>query len=290
MIHSVLAQRGALDVHIHLLHGPGFPRRARRRLSGMVEQAGGELKPYEIADEEVAGLPTFTEITTTMWYRVSLPSLLPEVERVLYLDGDALAVDSLEALWSTDLEGCLVGAATNIFMQDKRSRSRPAAVGLEGPSAYFNSGVLLMDLDQMRRRGTADEIRRFARSNELHYPDQDALNAVMARSRLELHPRWNCMNSTMTFDWADEVVDADALAEARLRPGIRHFEGPGHNKPWHRDCRAPMKELYFEHRAATPWPKVALQPSKRQMRELRRKRRMRQLRKRLGALRRRASR
>jgi lipopolysaccharide biosynthesis glycosyltransferase len=260
MIHSVLAHRGAMDVHVHLLHGPELPGRAHSRLARMVAAGGGELTPYEIPDAEVEDLPTFTEITTTMWYRVSLPDLLPDVERVLYLDGDTLAVDALEPLWSVDLDGRLVGAATNIFMQDERSRSRPAALGLTGLSSYFNSGVLLMDLDQMRRRGTAEEVRRFARSNELLYPDQDALNAVMASSRLELHPRWNCMNSTMTFDWAGEFVGAEALDEARRNPGIRHFEGPGLNKPWHRDCHFPMRDLYFAHRSATPWPKVALQP------------------------------
>ena len=96
--------------------------------------------------------------------------------------------------------------------------------------------------------------------NELLYPDQDALNAVMAARRLDLHPRRNCMNSILTFDWADEVLDAQQVAEARRNPGIRHFEGPGLNKPWHRDCTFPHRDLYFRHRLRTPWPKVALQP------------------------------
>ena len=42
----------------------------------MVAELGGEISEYEIPDARVVGLPTFTEITTTMWYRVFLPELL----------------------------------------------------------------------------------------------------------------------------------------------------------------------------------------------------------------------
>ena len=49
------------------------------------------------------------------------------------------------------------------------------------------------------------------------------------------------------------------LEEARRRPGIRHFEGPGENKPWHYLCRHELRELYLEHRRATPWPEVTLE-------------------------------
>jgi lipopolysaccharide biosynthesis glycosyltransferase len=258
MLHSVLRMSGALDVHVHVLHGPALPPPLRSRLGGMVERLGGQVDFLEIADERVDGLPTFDEITPTMWYRIYLPELLPDVDRILYLDGDVLAVDSLEPLWATDLGSHLVGAVTNVFTRDPVARARPAALGLPGADAYFNSGVLLLNLALMRQEGTTRKLTDFAQANDLMYPDQDALNAVMAERRLALHPRWNCMNSIMTFDWADEVLDPEAVEDARRRPGIRHFEGPGHNKPWHRDCPFPMRELYFEHRRQTPWPRTKL--------------------------------
>ena len=69
-----------------------------------------------------------------MWYRIFLPELLPDVDRVLYLDVDTLAVDSLEPLWATDLGDAPGGAVTNVFMQDRDSRPRPEALGLPGPA------------------------------------------------------------------------------------------------------------------------------------------------------------
>jgi lipopolysaccharide biosynthesis glycosyltransferase len=259
MLHSVLAARGELDVHVHYLHGPGFPRRMRRPVVEMVERLGGKTQFLEIPDSWVAGLPTFEEITRTMWYRIYLPRLLPDAERILYLDGDTLAVDSIEPLWATDLGDCLVGAVTNVFTPDPVARSRPAALGLPGLGAYFNSGVLLLNLEAMRRDETTEKLRTYALSHDLMYPDQDTLNAVMAHRRLPLHPRWNCMNSIMTFSWADEVLDPKQIEEARRRPGIRHFEGPSINKPWRHGCYFELRELYFEHRRGTPWPRVRIE-------------------------------
>jgi lipopolysaccharide biosynthesis glycosyltransferase len=258
MLHSVLTAHRGLDVSVHFLHGPALPRRMRRQLEEMVLRLGGTIQFLELADERVEGLGTFEEITSTMWYRIYLPELLPDVERVLYLDGDTLAVQPLEPLWATDLGDHLVGAVTNVFTLDPAARARPEALGLPGPEAYFNSGVLLINLEEMRRDGTTAKLRDFALSNELMYPDQDALNAVMGARRLALHPRWNCMNSIMRYPWAEEVLGAQAVAEARGGPGIRHFEGPSTNKPWHRDCDFELRELYFEHRQKTPWPRVKL--------------------------------
>jgi lipopolysaccharide biosynthesis glycosyltransferase len=256
MIHSVAVQRGSLGLRVHFLHGPGLAERARSKLGGMVEGLDCQIRFHEIPDERVADLPVYHEITPVMWYRIWLPELAPDAERVLYLDGDALAADSLEPLWATQLGDHLVAAVTNVFHTHPAARGRPAALGLPGIDAYFNSGVLLLNLEAMRREGTTAALVDFARSRELLYPDQDALNAVLGPRRLKLHPRWNFMNSMLAYDWADEVHDRTELEEARRRPGIRHYEGGGLNKPWRYDCPFEGRELYFEHRRATPWPRV----------------------------------
>ncbi len=59
------------------------------------------------------------------------------------------------------------------------------------------------------------------------------------------------MNSLEVFDHAVEVYGADAVAVARAEPVIRHFEGPGVNKPWHRRCPYADRSLYREHRRAS---------------------------------------
>ena len=219
----------------------------------MVERGGGSLELLEIPDRDVAGFPAEHRFTAAMWYRLFLPELLPGVDRVLYLDVDTLATHELGPLWDTDLDGHWVAAVTNVF--EPWSAGRPAELGLAGPESYFNSGVLLLNLEEMRRDGQGERLRAFARerAHGLLWPDQDTLNLVLGERRLELHPRWNCMNSVLTFPWSSDVFGAEAVEEARERPGIRHFEGPGRNKPWHLRSNVPGRRRYFAHRLATPF-------------------------------------
>ena len=101
---------------------------------------------------------------------------------------------------------------------------------------------------------------RYARSHpEVEWPDQDTLNVVLGGRRRALHPRWNCMNSVLTFSSAAKVHGRSRIRQARRRPAIRHFEGPDTNKPWHRDCDAASRELYARHRRGTPWPDFELE-------------------------------
>jgi lipopolysaccharide biosynthesis glycosyltransferase len=194
-----------------------------------------------------------------MWYRILLPELLPGHDRVLYLDVDTIAVDNLEPLWETGLDGFYLAAVTNVFQHNHLHR--PAELGLDGPGEYFNSGVLLMNLASMRADHATEKLRDCAvqRGDQLEWPDQDALNLVLGKRRLALHPRWNCMNSVRTFPASIEVFGAAAVEEARANPGIRHFEGPLENKPWHYLCGHDLREAYFKHRRATPWPRVQVE-------------------------------
>jgi lipopolysaccharide biosynthesis glycosyltransferase len=260
MLHSMLAQAGDMEVRAHLLHGPSMPRDDAQRVVEMVERAGGTLTLHEIAGDRIAGLPAVEHagIPTTMWYRIFLPELLHDVDRILYVDVDTVAVDSLAPLWETDLGDHYLAAVTNVWEPWNAGYPTRLGMPLEGPNAYFNSGVILMNLELMRRDDCTLRLQEWARehSGEIIWGDQDALNALLGDRRLALHPRWNCMNSILTFAEAIEVFGADAVEEARAHPGIRHFEGPGANKPWHILCDPDVAGAYLRHRAQTPWPRV----------------------------------
>jgi lipopolysaccharide biosynthesis glycosyltransferase len=255
MLHSVLSEAGFAEVRVHFLRGAGVTAEHARALTEMVSAHGSTISFLDVPDDKVAGLPTMDEIGAPMWYRFFLTELLPDIERVLYLDADTIVLDSVRPLWETDLDGCHVAAVTNVFQEDHIPL--PARLGLE-PRDYFNSGVLLMNLDLMRRDGSTAALCEYARANSerLVWPDQDVLNAVLGPTRRRLAPRWNCMTSVLRFPWAAYVFGADELEEARRRPAIRHFEGPSVNKPWHVLCDGDRREAYFRHRRQTPWPRV----------------------------------
>jgi lipopolysaccharide biosynthesis glycosyltransferase len=257
MMHSLLTQHRGNDVEIHFLHGPDFPHGVRDQLTTFVHDQGGRLELHVVDDDAVAGLPTLPGIPRVMWYRVFLPDLLPDIDRILYLDADTLVVDRLDALWKEPVAGAYVAAVTNVFPPGLRDR--PRDLGLPAGQAYFNSGVLLLALDEMRAGECTARMLHYARNRQLPWPDQDALNFVLGARCVPLHPRWNCMNSLYVFPRAREVFGADVVRSARERPAIVHFEGPGLAKPWHYLSKHPFAPAYRRHRAATPWPDVVLE-------------------------------
>ena len=89
------------------------------------------------------------------------------------------------------------------------------------------------------------------------WPDQDALNVVLGERRLALHPRWNSHEQPDAPAGRRRACSSRRERGGRARgPAIRHFEGPGANKPWHRRCAQPCREPYLEHRRETPWPRL----------------------------------
>jgi lipopolysaccharide biosynthesis glycosyltransferase len=259
MLHSALAHRDRNPIHVHYLHGSDFPAETAEPLAEMVESEGGKVSFHEISSERVADLPTLDYITASTWFRIYLPELLSDLDRVLYLDVDTVVLDSLDPLWETDLRGHLLAAVTNVPELDQVDHS--ARLGLSGPGAYFNAGVLLLNLEMMRREDSTAALREYTLSHlaDLTLSDQDGLNVVLGGRRLPLHPRWNCMNAVLYFPWSREVFGVEEVEEARRNPAIRHFEGPADNKPWHYLCQWGMRELYWYHRQQTPWPSLELE-------------------------------
>lgn len=254
MLHSLLGfHPGAV---VNFLHDATLPARPLSRLGALVERQGGRWNPLAVDPVRIAGLPRMRRIPPLMWYRILLPELLPDQDRVLYLDVDTLVVDDLAPLWTIPLEDHVVAAVNNVL--DESQGDRAQALGIPRSAGYFNSGVLLFNLERMRRQDTTRAIVDYARAHaaDLLWPDQDGLNAIMATERLALHPRWNCQNTLFYWD-VDRFFPPGEAAAAAAQPAILHFEGPRHAKPWHPDNTHPYRSAWWQHRRAAglrgPW-------------------------------------
>jgi lipopolysaccharide biosynthesis glycosyltransferase len=254
MLHSLLASTTDASLNVHYLHGPAFRPADEDLLAEMVERMGGSITFMTVPDDLCRGLPAEGFTGKATWYRIFLPDLFPDLDRVLFLDLDLIVIESLRGLWETDLAGHLVAAVTNVLPHHYADAL--AVAGFDSRT-YFNAGVLLMDLAKMRTEGSTHAMVDYGVSNadRLVLRDQDALNAVLGDRRLALAPRWNCMNSFFVYPWSAEIFDPTDLEEAKRNPAVRHFEGPGINKPWHYRCEHDRRELYALHRRRTPWPR-----------------------------------
>lgn len=160
------------------------------------------------------------------YYRISASELLPaELRRVLYLDADMIVRKSLEPLWRLDLEGAPLGAS------DCNSTAKDAKFMAEYNGRYFNSGVMLIDLDVWRARDIPEQASAFAAAHpeRIRWWDQCVLNNVC--------PDWKWVDITWNFtrQLGPKHAPLIGVSEAHFRavaadPAIIHFVGPV--KPW----------------------------------------------------------
>ncbi len=254
MLHSLLEVHAGEPLTVHFLHGEDFPAGALEKLRGMVEASPlARFRGHRIGAERLAAVPLTPYFGPAMWYRLFLPELLPDTPRVLYLDVDTMVVDRLDELWHMPLDGSSVGAVESVVQP--ALRPRVAELGLPPGSGYFNSGVLLFNLERMRGTGAMARMIELARhqAGAWLWPDQHLLNVVLGPERVPLHPRWNCLNAIWFWRGLAEETYGSGAAEARARPAILHFEGPGMAKPWHYLCKHPARARWRAQLRKTPF-------------------------------------
>lgn len=89
----------------------------------------------------------------TTYFRLFLPELYPQYDKVLYLDSDIVILDDIADLYNTDMGDNLVAGAPDDVIQSKKVFRDYAenVVGVADYRRYFNAGVLLMNLDELRK-------------------------------------------------------------------------------------------------------------------------------------------
>lgn len=163
---------------LYLLHS-GIPASALEPVARHCEQSGTEFHPIQVEDALFEGAPIMKQYPKEMYYRLLAGRLLPpQLDKVLYLDPDILVINPLRPLWEKDLGGQLFAAAAHIGRAELASNVNRLRLGTKAP--YFNSGVLLINLEACREAITEEQLFRYVEEHkkEMVLPDQDVLNAL----------------------------------------------------------------------------------------------------------------
>jgi lipopolysaccharide biosynthesis glycosyltransferase len=198
----------------------------------------------------VEGLKTFLYVTPAAYLRVISPDILPKaVSRILYFDPDIIVTKSLADLYNTDLGDCFLGAVEDLDSGNERY----ARLNIPNEYGYFNTGVMLIDLDKFRLHHVSRRVIDYALAyaNKIQWADQDPLNAVLYNKRLPLHPRWNLQTMVSSRYKNKPRATYTEFLEAVSQPAVIHYVGGV--KPWHPYCDHPSKGLYWHYIKMTPY-------------------------------------
>ena len=199
--------------------------------------------------------------------RLFAPKVLPEsVERALYLDCDTIVCGSIEPLYETELGECLAG----MVMEPTVYQEMKETIGMKPEDAYFNSGVILMDLARWRAEDVLKKLLDFygAHAGSLFACDQDTINGALRGKICSLTPKYNFFTNYRYFRYqtlkklcaAYEEVGEQAFYEAKRAPVVIHYLGD--ERPWIRGNHNHYKKYYKKYLTRTPWKDMPLTEGK----------------------------
>lgn len=203
-----------------------------------------EIEFLKIPEEDFAMLPENFHLKKQAYYRLKIPKLISE-EKALYLDCDIIVRKSLAELYSKDISN--VYAAVIEDIKFGKSTNNTEMLELHNISNYFNSGVMLLNLDKLRQESVMESCLDFCIKNpeKLFYCDQDALNCVMDKFCLFLEPKFN-------FQYQPYHKPIKELYKnCKKDIVLTHFVSD--QKPW--DLKPTLKFglEYYHYAILTPW-------------------------------------
>jgi lipopolysaccharide biosynthesis glycosyltransferase len=202
---------------------------------------GAEICFYKLDEKDVAqfAIPSQSYFTKSIFFRLVLPALVPrEIGRFIYLDTDTITIGPIDLVYRSDLDSKPVGA-----VMDKMMGCR-SDIGIPNETNYFNSGVLLIDIEEWRSQEITSRTCGLlqARVEAMRFPDQDALNIVLRDNWFRLASAYNLMSIEVAN------LDSEDLRDYISGKVIVHYND--WEKPWTRGIRHPLSDLFDEYYAA----------------------------------------
>ena len=216
-----------------------------RLLDCEINKMGGRFWPIAVDAAMFQDAPLLHHFTREVYYRILCGELLPEtLDRVLYLDSDLLVRGSLKSLYNTEFQGkVLIGVKDTLgpkYYKDQHF-SRLEKLGLTEKDIYVNSGVLLFNLEKLRKSfALKDFLRQIEEKREIiDMVDQDMINVYFKGEIGVTDETYNypalVYSASFVFCWI-------AGGWRKENPKIVHYMG--NPKPWHPNY---FGKYYFEY-------------------------------------------
>lgn len=182
--------------------------------------------------------------TQEIYYRLLMQDIMIQYDKVIYLDSDLIVLDDISKLYNLDIGNSYVAAVADVDfagcyngVDPGRKEYFAKKLRMDSPYHYFNSGVLVMNLQQFRMNFTTKQIFDMAESKEWLFPDQDVLNVLCENHVFYLDMAWNVMmnwkdNSSCRIETAKRAPHDKYQDYLHSRENVKIAHFAGFQKPW----------------------------------------------------------
>ena len=237
------------NIHFFIIDSePSGITESRSKIVKLVEMYGAKISFRTIDLSVFKGFPVWKPMQDSPnkyvpYYRLCLADLLPEIERIIYLDTDIVVQGDIAKLY--DLEFAKDQFIAGVNDMDSEELKEKIST-----SAYINSGVILFDLATIRRikLNVVEEsikiLQNFRERISLNI-DQDLINIIFNDHIRLLDISWNAQSVGTPRGFKLGYDDKS------IEKNIIHFIAS--HKPWMFNCKSGYQHLYFRYLSYTPW-------------------------------------
>lgn len=203
------------------------------------------IHTIKIPKDEVEQYPVYEKrYPVEIYFRLFATKYLPkELDRILYLDADTIVINKLTKLYEMDFEGNYYIAATHI--RKLLHKINEIRLNLNEEDQYINTGVLLINLEELRKRDVEKEITEYIKKNKkiLVLPDQDIISSIYG-NKIKLIDclKYNLGDRALRLYNLNNPSKQINLKWICKNTVVIHYYG--RNKPWNKDYNGKLGCFY----------------------------------------------
>ncbi len=235
-------------INVYLLHPEDFKNENKEKISTLQTKYKNFKIEFINMGNKFKDAKTDERIPTASYYRLLLSSLLPDVNKIIWLDGDTITLKDLSKMYKLDMSDYYYRGFLDWSPDTVKN------FNVENDH-YICAGVMLINLDKLHRDNMEEKFYNFINENndKLIQHDQTVINVVCYENIGILPPQYG------TFNISDELVSPyvnqlkakdkytlEEVLNARENPEVLHFVW----KPW-KDVNVPFSNIWFEYAKKT---------------------------------------
>ncbi|AFR69625.1 glycosyltransferase [Brachyspira pilosicoli] len=192
----------------------------------------------------------YSEKTPQKWpvevfFKLDIPFILKDLDKVLYLDCDMIAVNNFKELFDINMDNYTVAAAKDKLI----SNSHLKKIKLNKSNGYFNSGLLLINIKNFNTLFPNDtfleKIDKYLNNIKIvEYPEQDIINIIFNNKIKPIDSKYNCVSAIVKKD--KEVQDTIIAHYTLLKPLYKNAY-PQKNKLYYAFWKYFIETPYFKN-------------------------------------------
>jgi lipopolysaccharide biosynthesis glycosyltransferase len=263
MISLFETNKSADKIHIHLL-GHLVSNENVKMLSEIAEKYGRQFSAIDVPLLNIPDVLYSQRWPESAYTRLFLGELMPEeMKKALYLDCDTIITDDISELWKMDVSGYTIYG-----VKDCIGKAYKENIGLDRNAVYVNAGVLIINLEKLRKINIGESIGMFLNTyaKRMNYSDQDLLNGVFHGNFGVLNAKYDVMTLQYAYDY-DEIrkirhptnyYSKEEFIESKTHPAIVHFTTCMLAiRPWFEGSKHPYTEKFDRYKEMSPWANSA---------------------------------